>query len=156
MFRPWWVALGALALCATAPAVELTHDGQPRAVIVIADNATAADQFAARELADHVEQISGAKLTFRKESEPSDENLPRILIGRTKQTVLLAPDVQWDSLGHDGIIIRTAGKALILSGGTPRGRSTRLIPSLKTRSACAGGRATRVSFQKRRRFRLEN
>src|SRR3954468_5322449 len=101
--------------------MELTRDGQPLAVIVIADNAPAADQFAAKELADHVEQISGAKLTIHKESEPADDKLPRILIGRTKQTAQLTPNVQWDALGHDGIIIKTFGNTLILAGGIPRG-----------------------------------
>ncbi len=42
-------------------------------------------------------------------------------MGVSKRAKELCPDVKWDDLGHDGIVIRTVGNDLLLAGGEPRG-----------------------------------
>src|SRR4051812_32680917 len=45
-----------------ASAADLVRDGKARAVIVVPGDADATEKLAARELQDHVERISGARL----------------------------------------------------------------------------------------------
>jgi len=76
-------------------------------------------QHAARELANFLEQVTGAK--FRVLVTP---DLPRgmvIAVGRGKVQQLLAPNLKLDQLKPDGIVMETVGLNLILAGDEPRG-----------------------------------
>jgi hypothetical protein len=43
------------------------------------------------------------------------------MVGQTESVKRLLPDVDWKSLGYDGIVIKAKGQHLILAGGRPRG-----------------------------------
>ncbi len=66
--RGWlivWSMLGAAwasAYAGNPVTLELTHDGQPAATIVVAEKPTRSVQLAAAELQEHVRKISGATL----------------------------------------------------------------------------------------------
>lgn len=62
------MALGWVACGAAAGPLTLTRDGQPAAVIVLAEKPTRAAQFAALELQWHVKEISGAVLPIIRDS----------------------------------------------------------------------------------------
>ena len=57
-----------LLIASPAAALPLVDDGKSEYVIVVGANAIAAEQFAAQELASHVEQMSGVKLPVRTDA----------------------------------------------------------------------------------------
>ncbi len=101
---------------AQADPITLAQDGKTNYTIVIANDATAPEKNAANDLADHLEKITGAKFEVK-----SDSDGPKIVVGPSALAKKLLPDVNWDALGTDGIVIKTAGKDLVLAGGRPRG-----------------------------------
>ena len=98
-------------------AFTIAEDGVAKAVIVIAEDASEPEQHAAAELAEFLEQITGAEIEV---VSPPAVDSPRLLVG-TEAAKLAKPDFSTDGLGTDGIVIRRAGNDLILAGGHPRG-----------------------------------
>jgi len=92
----------------------LASQGMANALIVIPADPTPVEQTAARELADHLEQVAGSKFQIIKPMEAVSAPV-FIYIGRSA-------DVKGvDKLGQDGIIIRTEGNNLYLTGAGSRG-----------------------------------
>jgi hypothetical protein len=117
------VAACALACVASAHAsgIDISKEGKSAYVIVIADNAIPAEQSAADELQDYLTQITGARLPIQRESDVAIGDAPLVLVGQTNLTRRMLSSENWESLGQDGIIIKTSGDRLILAGGRPRG-----------------------------------
>ncbi|MDD2707318.1 MAG: DUF4838 domain-containing protein [Verrucomicrobiae bacterium] len=90
-----------------------------KTTIVISSDATPTEKFAARELQEHLEKISGAK--FNVAGDSSQINGPKILVGNSRSAARLAPDVDFSRMGSEEFIIRTIDGNLILAGGRPRG-----------------------------------
>ena len=111
MTSPFPRCIFVLALLFLAPIaradLKLASNGKTDYVIVVAVDAIPAEQTAARELAEHLKLVTGAEFPIRAESGGAKQ----ILVG-AKQT---------GDLGHDGIVIKTAGDTLTLSGSRPRG-----------------------------------
>ncbi|NLC57114.1 MAG: DUF4838 domain-containing protein [Armatimonadetes bacterium] len=110
----------ALVLLAAAPAdksVELARDGKARATLVVAEEAIAAEKTAATELAAYLKKVTGAEFTIQGRPGPGTN----ILLGRSREVERRLPRLDWRALGSDGIVIRTVGDDLVLSGGRPRG-----------------------------------
>ena len=120
-----------LALMITSPvlgneAVQLSLDGMTEHEIVIADNAPVEVQAAAAELGMFLElvcphpgtwfydwvDLNWSSLTRAKK---------RILVGRSKALDELNLAIDWDALGDEGFVIRTAGPHLVIAGGPRRG-----------------------------------
>ena len=101
-------------------AIELAKDGKSDYVIVIADKAGNPVKHAAKELQTHLKLVTGAELQIVTNSEAKSDS-PQILVGVFPRARQLAGNVNWDSLEHDGIVIKTVGDTLILAGGKPRG-----------------------------------
>jgi len=75
---------------------------------------------ATQDLALRLEQVTGVPFrTVTDDRVPADG--PRIFVGDTPTIRALCPDVDFDQLDTDAILIRTVGNDLILSGGQPRG-----------------------------------
>src|SRR5688572_3489379 len=103
-------------------AVEIAKEGRATCVIVIADDAPATDKTAAKELAEQLSAVTGGTFDIKVESDvPADA--PQILVGPSKRARELVGDVDWTALGPDGIVIKTAGPHLVLTGApaAPRG-----------------------------------
>jgi hypothetical protein len=98
----------------------LIKDGKSTFVIALADGAIPAEQTAATELQKYLQRISGVTLPIQSETEVSD-NTPQILIGAGQRVKVLLPDIHWDQLSSDTIVIKTVNNKLILAGGRPRG-----------------------------------
>lgn len=109
-----------LPIAGSADSITLAKDGKTDYCIVVADRAIAPERTAARELQSYLKQITGADFPMKAESQVSASD-PHILVGQTARARKLAVGVDWKSLGYDGIVIRTVGSTLILSGGQPRG-----------------------------------
>ncbi len=97
--------------------VRLALDGKPTCSIVLPADALEFESLAATELADHLEKVTGGR--------PSIEDTPgpgaNIYVGRSAEIERLVADVDLNALGTDGIVVRTVGDDLVLTGGRPRG-----------------------------------
>ena len=114
---------GALALspvCAAAANITLAAHGQTDYCIVISADAIAPEKTAANELRDCLKQMTGADFPVKLEGEVSEDQ-PQILVGPSARLRSLAPKVDWQAFGTDGILMRTQGRNLLLAGGRPRG-----------------------------------
>lgn len=115
--------------------MNLATSGKTACVIAIASDAPVAERTAASELADFLKQVTGADFAIKTEAEvPADA--PQILVGQAGRAKRLAAGVDWDSLGHDGIVMKTVGNALILAGGRPRGALYAVYEFLENSVGC--------------------
>ena len=114
------MAFTGIASLAARGDVTLAQDGQTRAVIVVEDGAGAPDVTAASELATYLNRVTGAQFKIVSETEASGESAS-IFIGQSDSVKSLLPGFDWESLGHDGIVMKTVGRDLVLAGGRPRG-----------------------------------
>jgi hypothetical protein len=84
-------------------------------LIVIPDKPTAQETFAAAELADHLEKITGNRLAVIAESALSGRKA--IIVGRCDAAIRkLGMNVDFEALGLEGVAIETRGSALVLAG----------------------------------------
>ena len=99
------------------PFHALVEDGRPVAHIVLPEEPTDVEQFAAEELASYVEQISGADLPIRRTMGPDGYPvlLGRAALRRGRDAEDLAP------LGPDGFIVRSSSSGLVIAGGSDLG-----------------------------------
>jgi hypothetical protein len=117
---PRLVVLLALATAThgAARGALLAEKGRARAVVVVADHATAAEATAARELATYLRKAASAR--FRVVREASRARVPvRLYVGPTARAraLGLAPEL----LGPEEWVLRRDGDDLVLVGGRPRG-----------------------------------
>ncbi|MHB1461123.1 MAG: DUF4838 domain-containing protein [Armatimonadota bacterium] len=101
-----------------AQPTTIAKAGKPMATIVLGDDATAPERFAAAQLADIIEQISGARLTV---TDTAPLTGSRIYVGQTASVKRLLKGFDWEQLRRDGILIRTVGSDVVLAGDRPRG-----------------------------------
>ena len=83
--------------------------------IIRGKRAVEAEIFAAQELAEYFQKITGKALPIRTDGDAESET--EIVIGETDRKDTPAAE----NLGEDGFIIRTVGEKLFLTGGSPRG-----------------------------------
>ena len=131
--RIWCVGL-ILALWAALghSAVTISKDGQANAVIVVAADASEPEQYAAKELAEFLGQITGAQF---KTLGQEDEQASCIFVG---PGAAQGGDAQFstDGLGAEGVVIRTVDDDLILAGGRPRGTLYAVYTFLEDQLGC--------------------
>ena len=97
--------------------VALARDGVATCTIVLPDDSIDFEKLAAREMADHLEQVTGARPAIA--SAPGTGT--NVYVGRSALIEQLLGDVDFDALGTDGIVMRTVEDDLVLSGGRPGG-----------------------------------
>lgn len=100
--------------------ITLINKGKSSYVIALAADAIPAEQTAARELQEHLKQISGVTLPIKSETEVP-EKAAQILVGGGPRASWLVEQPNIKSLGADGFFITASGKRIILAGGRPRG-----------------------------------
>ncbi len=105
--------------CRSATAVTIVNDGRSDYSIVLAHDAIPAERTAARELADHLEQMSGARLPVVDDSDFDGSH--GILLGRPRQLAALGVSPYWKALGKEGYVLRVVDGHLVIAGGRPRG-----------------------------------
>lgn len=104
----------------TLAKVTFAQAQQTPYVIALAKDAIPAEKTAAQELQKYLNQVTGASFPLQTEDDVKAD-APQILVGAGSRAKALLPQQDWQALGHDGIIIKTVGKTLILAGGRPRG-----------------------------------
>jgi uncharacterized protein DUF4838/glycosyl hydrolase family 67 len=111
----------ALWLSSTADAAELTlaSKGASGYQIVISAQAIPSERYAAEELQHYLQKITDAK--FPIVTDANAVHGREILLGDNAHVRKLGLDVDFDRLGQEGFILRTARNRLIIAGGKPRG-----------------------------------
>ncbi|MBR3588228.1 MAG: DUF4838 domain-containing protein [Clostridia bacterium] len=87
-------------------------------VIVISENATPAEKNAAEKLKGYFEEISGISLSII--TDKTQETVKEIIIGKTNREGN-SFTIDRTNLGNDGIVIKTVGEKIVLSGAEQRG-----------------------------------
>jgi len=113
------LALASSFCCASGNMITLAKSSKANADIVLPQDATAPEKTAVNELADNLKQITGAD--FQISSAPDQRYKTHIYIGQTRTVKSMLPGFKWSTVKGDGIIIKTIGNDLILSGDRPRG-----------------------------------
>jgi hypothetical protein len=103
-----------------AAPLPLIENGRSSYIIALPGDAIPAEKTAATELQTYLQQVTGATLPIKVETELADTT-PQIMVGAGKRAKRLVPAPTWTALGNDGIIIKTQGKNLVLAGSRPRG-----------------------------------
>ncbi|MDD3587011.1 MAG: DUF4838 domain-containing protein [Thermoguttaceae bacterium] len=98
----------------------LSTNSTANMIIVTSDKPTKVEETAARELKEHLALVTGATfpvvpLHLYRHDQPA------IYVGDMPQSRKAAGGLDPDTLGYDGIVIKTAGKDLVLFGHPKRG-----------------------------------
>lgn len=112
------VAFSILTGASPASALTLASKGVANATIVLGADATETEKYAASQLATYMKRVTGAEFPI---SNTADVTGSRIFVGQTAAAKQRLGDFNWQSLRIDGILIRTIGNDLVLSGDRPRG-----------------------------------
>lgn len=100
--------------------LTLATAGKTTYTIVLASDAVESEKTAATELQKYLQQVTGATFPLQSEKEtPSSK--PQILVGAGPRVKALLTGQDWKGLGHDGIVIKSIGRNLVLAGGRQRG-----------------------------------
>lgn len=94
--------------------VHFVKNGEPAAIIVIADNPTPVANYASQELVRHVKKASGVELEVINESDDASRLPHRVYVGGTE--ALKAQGIHVDALGPDTFVLRTIGANLYIAG----------------------------------------
>lgn len=97
--------------------LTIVAKGEGRYRIVTPDSAKPPIPYAARELQQFVETMSGVLLPIVTESQAGDA--PALIVGRARHAI---PQTDLDRLNEDGVLIRTVGDDIMLLGKGPRGQ----------------------------------
>ncbi len=116
----WLLFSAATAAASADQELTLSRDGRSEYVIVIPDQASSVERTAARELREHLAQVTGAALPIVSAGE-SPQDKPRIVLGDGAITRELLPGFDPAKLSPDAIVIKTVGRDLVLAGHPRRG-----------------------------------
>ena len=106
---------------ANAETLTLAQNGDAEAKIVLSDSATAVEQTAAKELQLHLSQITGSDDWQIINESQAEKNATLILVGDSKLARTLFANVDFDNIPYDGIVQKTRGNKLLLTGHSQRG-----------------------------------
>ena len=140
MARSIWLLLAAVACCAFAAQTARTEElvlaegGQSAYRIVVADDASPSTRHGAEELQTFLGQMTGAKLPIVSDTQPPAER--EIILGDNAHLRKLGLKVDFQELGHEGYVIRTAGSNLVIAGGSLRGNMYGVYGLLEDHLGC--------------------
>jgi hypothetical protein len=98
--------------------IQLVQEGTSEYRIMLSNDASSTEVFAAQELQGYVMQASGAFMPMADFREPLTGNL--IFVG-TNAIAGLGLSVDETYLGEDGYVIKTVDRRIIIAGKSPRG-----------------------------------
>jgi len=106
-------------LQATETDIVLAENGKSNYRIVLPENSSKVQEFAAKELQSFLKQICQAELPIVTDSQPPGEC--EIILGQNKHLQKLNTTIDFSKLGKEGFTIRTVGNHIIIAGGPVRG-----------------------------------
>jgi len=99
--------------------MQLACNGSTDYRIVVSQEASPSERYAAEELQRFLAAISGATLPIISDAaEPRERS---ILLGDSRHLRHLGIDLTAENLGDEGLILRTLGDTLVIAGGRRRG-----------------------------------
>ncbi len=113
------LAVGARPCLADTDTPMIARSGIASAQIVVSVAASPVELSAAHELQEHLRKVTGA--TFGVVTEATPKSGPRLLVGNTAAARALIPGLDPASFAYDGIVLKTVGDDLILTGHPQRG-----------------------------------
>lgn len=113
-------------------AITIASGGKSHAVIVVDPSASAPQKYAAGELRDFLQQVTGATFTIAEKRDPAQCNL---LVGPAAARTVDS-GFSTDGLGADGIVMRSVGNDIILAGGETRGTLYAVYEFLERQVGC--------------------
>ena len=127
--------LASLTLAAgPALALTLAKDGASDFIIVLPSDAGPAEEFAAEELAAHLEKMTGARLPVVRDPDPLPAHA--ILLGMSPRLKELGVTADPSALGKEGYVLRVVGDRFVIAGGRPRGTLYGVYALLEDRLGC--------------------
>ena len=118
LFRLLVTLVAAVAFAAPAGTITLADRGRAVATIVLARDATAAEQKGAQELAEYFRRISGAEFSVHSEDHATAAG-SHVFVGDT--AFARGQGLAAEKLEAEEWLIQTHGKDLVIMGGRPRG-----------------------------------
>ena len=115
-------------------AIILADGGRSNYSIVLADDASPSEIHGAKELQTFFEMISGAYLPLYRANEDIPGSM--ILVGNSSKLRSVDSNIDFDNLGTDGFVIKTAGSHLILAGSKVRGSMYAVYTFLEEKLGC--------------------
>ncbi len=114
------LALLCLVFCGRGMAgLRLVHDGKSDYRVVLANDASPSEHFAAAEFKRYIHEISGATLPYAPDGPTPPQKA--VLIGDAEALRSLNLAVPACARHDEGFLIRTAGDRLVITGGRLRG-----------------------------------
>lgn len=104
----------------TSYALVLAGNKRTDYVIVVSDGADDSTKFMSKELSKLLYDVTGAKFEILSESAAKGK-AHRIFVGPSESATALLPNVPWEKLSGEEIVLKTIGNDLVLAGGQPRG-----------------------------------
>lgn len=131
------LAFFALVACKpNAPSLQkdlkLASDGHAALTIILSNDPSDTEKFAAEELRTFLSRVTGADFVIAAEDEASA--VPGIYVGWT--TFAKDQGIDFAPLGEEEWIIRTTNDSLILTGGRPRGTLYAVYDFLEKQVGC--------------------
>ena len=100
----------------------LIQEGKCDYSIVIAENASATEEFAAEELAAFINDVTGAKLPLKRDNEVAYSKMEKIIsIGKNKLTKKAGITLSAEEVNTDGFAFKSVGNMIFINGYYDRG-----------------------------------
>ena len=139
---------GIVMVMATAHAgPALVRAGKSAHVIVVAEGASVVERTAAEELRSHLLEMTSADLPIVDEGTVAP-GTACVWVGSCQRSRLMLADLNIPEPGPDGIIMRTVGDDLILTGSPPRGTLYAVYTFLEDVGGCRWWTSTESSIPK--------
>ena len=121
---------------ASAAELVIADGGRSDYTIVLASDASPSEKHGAKELQMFLQEISGATLPIATDADPAKG--PMILVGLSKKLEELdgLAKIDFEPLGDEGFVIRTAPPHLVLAGGRQRGSLYAVYTFLEDHLGC--------------------
>src|SRR5688500_11062198 len=105
--------------------MQVASHGASSYRILLSEQASLSEEYAASQLQEYLEAICGARLPIENASSGNRTNSPTpgkaIVVGETSFFQELGIDLARYALGPDGFLIKTIGDTLVIAGGRQRG-----------------------------------
>ncbi|MBC9911049.1 DUF4838 domain-containing protein [Chitinophaga varians] len=116
--------------CAQKKGITIINGGKTDYKIIIPLHPSAVETFAAKELQSYISKISGTTLPVLPDNTPVKTN--EICVGNTNRS----KNISIGGLNPDGLIIKTDGQRLVLTGGSRKGVLYSVYDFLETYTGC--------------------
>ena len=113
---------------------RIAEEGVTSYVIIQAEDASEAEIFAAHELSDYLQKITGAHFPIMKERDAPPNS--RIIVGQGALSRKVLGSERVDQLGTDGFIIQGSGSDILIVGERPLGTLYAVYSFLERELGC--------------------